>query len=367
MERSLKKLCAPAQGASMRKILRGLALVCSIALGLSGCATTNASKAGATSPPNGARIQEQQRIPAKLLYPKKLPAMTDDDVERLGDSYLRQGKLVEAFTQYDKLLHKHPGDCRLLYKRGMVYLLKGRNEQGLSDFRTVLEKEPNNPSAHAGAGQALFQLKHLDDAQKEFELALAINDRLWLAHDFLGIIYDYNHRYDLAVRQYQTAIALNPDGGALYNNLGVCWSLQGKWDKAVVAFEEALKRGYSQQQAGNNLGLALCHVGRFSEALQAFKRSGDQARAYNNIGSFYMQKGEYAQAVEAFQNAVRLRGGFYPEAGDNVEKARAAMLDSQMSPGKPSAPRAEKASVMAPERELPQAPRDIRIEGVEQD
>ncbi len=135
IERSLETL--PAPGARALKIFFWFAILASIAFGASGCANT--AKSGAAQTAYAARIEEQKKIPAQFLYPKKLPPMTDDDIERLGDSYLHQGKLVEAFTQYDKLLRKHPDNCGLLFKRGTVYLLKGRFQESLADFREILE------------------------------------------------------------------------------------------------------------------------------------------------------------------------------------------------------------------------------------
>ena len=312
------------------KNLTRLMIFTLLVLGVAGCASVNSKNQAATNSAYYKHLQEQQEIPGKYLYPKKLPKMTDEDYERLGDSYFRQGNLVDAFIQYDKLLQKHPGNSRLLYKRGMVYLLKDHDQEALADFRNALKKSPKNARIHEGVGRALFDLKRFDEAQKEFELALKLNDKLWLSHDYLGIIYDYKHQSSLAVRQYEAAIALNPDWGAVYNNLGVSWSLQERWDKAATAFEEAIKKGYSAPQVGDNLGLALCHLGRYPEALEAFRRSGDEAHAYNNLGSFYLQQGDYAEAIDDFQRAIQLRATLYPEANENLKKARAA-LDARIS------------------------------------
>jgi Tfp pilus assembly protein PilF len=301
-----------------------------IASGVFGCASKNS--AATIQSDYSKQIERQKMLPEEFTSPKKLPEMTDEDYERLGDSLSQQGNLEKGFIQYDKLLQKDPGNTRLLYKRGRIFLSKGRYIEALGDFQEAIKKEPGNALLHQGAGEALYKLKRFEEAEKEFQLALKSDGKLWLSHNFLGVIYDYKQRPDLAVEQYKAAISLKPEWGAVYNNLGVSYSLQGEWEKAAVEFENAIKKGYSDPQVGNNLGLALCQLGRDPEALEAFKRSGDEAQAYNNLGSFHLQRGNYSKAISAFERAIQLRTSFYPQATDNLKKAQAA-LSSEVSSG----------------------------------
>jgi tetratricopeptide (TPR) repeat protein len=304
----------------------GFAVLALIAFGTFGCASDKSNNSPAAGQSDYYKqLQQQKRIAEESVAPKKLPEMTDEDYERLGDRFTQQGNLEKGFIEYDKLLQKNPGNGRLLYKRGMIFLMKDRSLEALGDFQEALKKEPGNALLHQGVGEAFYKLKRLDEAEKEFQIALKSDGNLWLSHNFLGIIYDYKKRPDFAVEQYQAAISLRPEWGAVYNNLGVSWSLQGEWEKAVAAFEDAIKRGYSDTQVGNNLGLALCHLGKDMEAIEAFKRSGDEAQAYNNVGSFHMQQGDYEKAMREFEKAIQLRHTFYAQASENLKKAQAAL------------------------------------------
>ena len=344
----------PTAPAVVCKIFMGLGILGVIALGSFGCASNSDNQPGTIQSNYSKQIEMQKKISAEES-PKKLPEMTDDNLERLGDNLVQQGKLVKGFVEYDKLLQKHPGNSRLLYKRGMVFLTKDRSIEALGDFQEALKKEPNNALIHQAAGEALYKLKRLDDSEKEFQLALKLNDKLWLSHNFLGIIYDYKGHPDLAVEQYQAAISLNPEWGAVYNNLGVCWSMQGEYNKAAVAFEDAIRMGDSDPQVGNNLGLALCQLGRDLEAIEAFKRSGDEAQAYNNAGCFHLQKGDYDMALRDFEKAIQLRSKFYAQASENLKKAQAA-LNAQTASGPVDS---KKTSQKEPNAELPMVPQSV--------
>jgi tetratricopeptide (TPR) repeat protein len=53
-----------------------------------------------------------------------------------------------------------------------------------------LKNDPGNVLVYQGTGLALYRLQRLDDAEKEFQLALKADGKLWLSHNFLGVIYD---------------------------------------------------------------------------------------------------------------------------------------------------------------------------------
>jgi Flp pilus assembly protein TadD len=112
----------------------------------------------------------------------------------------------------------------------------------------------------------------------------------------------------------------------VFNNLGMSLLLKGDYGEAVKSFTEALKLETSNSKIHNNLALALCRLGRYPEALEVFKKGGDEASAYNNLGYLYMTEGKYKEAIEAFENALEIKPGFYLKAYENLRKAKAAYL-----------------------------------------
>jgi Flp pilus assembly protein TadD len=299
-----------------------------------GCASKNARTGSLILKGNHyEKVFKKQMARSSVEEPvqDKLPKMTDEEYERLGDAYLRQGNLEKAFMHYEKALSLNSDKTRLHYKEGLLFLSKGTNEQAIKAFHHVLSKEPDHALAHEGIGQALFKKGRFEDAQKHFQQALKGNPKLWKSHNFQGIIYDYEKRPEEAIHKYHAAIELKPDEGSLYNNLGISFSLMGEYEKAAAAFREALKTSASQRKIYNNLGLVLTLLGRYGEALEAFRRGGDAAQAFNNLGCMYLHQGNYDEAVRSFEKAMELAPTFYVKAGENLRKAKTASLNKSSS------------------------------------
>lgn len=280
--------------------------------------------------------RQEAGIPPELDAAKKLPAMTDADVERIGDGYYTEGKLEMAFLQYSKVLRKNPQNVRVLVKRGMIFLKRGLNESAMKDFQAVLEKKPDHAVAHQGMGQAFFQMKNHTEAERHFLKAVRADPGLWVSHNYLGILYDYQQLHEKALEHYTAALRARQDDASLYNNLGVSYALMGEDGKAVEAFRKGLSLSPRDRRIGNNLGMLLCKLGRDMEALEAFKTSGDEAQAYNNLGCVYLEDGQLEKAVQAFERAIQLRREPYAQASDNLRKAEMALQSGRGTADSPS-------------------------------
>jgi Flp pilus assembly protein TadD len=196
------------------------------------------------------------------------------------------------------------------------------NEHAILEFREALKKESRHALSHEGLGLAYFQMKKYDDAEVCFRKAVELDPKLWRAHNFLGVIYDYKEQYKKAIRQYQAAIALKENNGPLYNNLGISYFLAGDSRKAIAAFNRGLSTKSIHSRISNNLGLVLAEMGRYGEALEAFRKPGDEAQAYNNLGCIYLKHGKYEKAERCFEKAIELKPTFYAKASENARKAR---------------------------------------------
>lgn len=297
-----------------------------LAIGCWGCASKqhNADNGHTSTQILNARELHLRKKPGPVETEtlKRLPEMTWEEHERLGDLYFGRGNLGSAFVQYEKSLKLNPNNNGIHYKKGRLLIIGGMNEDAISEFKKALKKGPKHALFHEGLGMAYFQIKKYDDAEACFHKAIELDPKLWKAHNFLGIIYDYKKRSEKAVHQYEAAIALKDDNELLYNNLGISYFLAGDCEKAIKAFNKALATKRAPSKTYNNLGLVLASVGKYEEALEAFRKAGHEAHAYNNLGCAYLAQGKYKEAIGCFEKAIELEPTFYATASENLRKGR---------------------------------------------
>jgi len=305
--------------------------------GFPGCATSNnPQKAMMKEMAHRQELAQQKAaadIAAQEEMAKKIPEMKADGYEREGDNYIRQGNMDMAFVQYEKAQNLDPDSNGVRYKLGWLLLNRGLNAEALKNFEEIQRREPDNALAYEGIGRVNIALKDYDKAGKNLEKALQLKPDFWQCHALFAFLYDRQGRYDDAIASYQKAIAIKSDSFLLYNNLGMSYYMKGDYEKSVEAYIHALKVNEKAPPATyNNLGIALGKLGRYNDAMNIFKRAGDEASACNNMGMVYMADKKYVQALESFEKAIELKPSFYIKAHENIAKAKDAMKSVSATP-----------------------------------
>jgi Flp pilus assembly protein TadD len=315
----------------MRRSVYFRFLLIFLAVALMGCASRNTPQTQLIRQASEYRqMMDRQKASADEEAFKKIPPLTAEGYEKLGDQYFLQGKADIAFKNYYEALRLEPGQIRVRYKIGRLFLEKGLLEEAEKEFQGVLEKNPDYALAHEGLGRVYFGRQKLSEAEKEFARAIQLDSSLWQAHNFLGIIYDRQREFKKASFHYQKAITLQPNAGILYNNLGMSLFLKGEYEASLEALLEGAKLDPNNKRILNNLGLLLCKMGRLQEAFETFKTSGNEASAYYNLGCFYLMEKKYKEAIQSYQKAIDAKPEFYVEAYEKMNKAKAALATSAL-------------------------------------
>lgn len=252
-----------------------ISFIVSLVIGPFGCASAkNMAQNLMNKESEYKRIMQQQQRQKALIDEqeealKKLPEMTADSYEKMGDYYLQQADKGRAFINYSKSVELEPQQSSARYKKGMLLLERGMTDEARKEFETIIENYPENALAYQGMARVSLTQGDTEKAEDYFRIALQKDSRLWQAHNFFGIIFDRQKRYADAQAEYKSAIAIRPDIGMLFNNLGLSYYLSEEYEKAVLAFEEALRKS-ENKKIFNNYGLALMKLGKNNEAFEAF-------------------------------------------------------------------------------------------------
>ena len=93
-------------------------------------------------------------------------------------------------------------------------------------------------------------------------------------------------------------------------NLGLDYAGLGRYKEAIDAFKEAIRISPDLAKAHHNMGWAYDVLGRYDEAIDAYKQairiSPDLAEAHCNMGAIYSRHERYTEAIDAFKEAIRI-------------------------------------------------------------
>jgi len=111
-------------------------------------------------------------------------------------------------------------------------------ELGLDAARTASKLSPDLGETHAAVAWGLFGQGHWDEAEEEFEVAIALSPGYASAHQWFGNLLRYTGRAEAAIAHHERAVELDPLSKIISLELGRALLISGRIEEAVQRFEE---------------------------------------------------------------------------------------------------------------------------------
>lgn len=168
--------------------------------------------------------------------------------------------------------------CHILSKIVVLFFLAASFVMGCSSQPRIPESLLDTPEHHVASGLKLLQKNYLNDAKREFELALQLNPNCSDAHRGLGLTYGEEQQFEAALESMgkarETAMT-NRETALAYVGFMRLYTMEGGdlWlDKVKARFLDALQFQKDMPDAYFYLGMAYKKANQPSEAEGAFKR-----------------------------------------------------------------------------------------------
>ncbi len=231
-----------------------------------------------------------------------------------ASAYLRNRVWQSERTLWEDVVRKSPEKARGHNNLGLAYAEADRLDDAIRQYALALRIDPYLAETHLNLGVAYERTKRIDMAIVEFQTAVAIKPEQHAWRQNLGRAYYRARRYDEAIREFTNAVGARPDSADAYAGLGLAYAAKGLTDEAVRSYSEALRLKPDFAEVRNNLGLAYVASKRYDAAIKEFERAieikPEYPVAYNNLGLVYYTTGRFDEAIRAYAEAVALMPDF---------------------------------------------------------
>jgi len=179
---------------------------------------------------------------------------------------------------YARLEESFPDSWRTHQLRAEGHALRRDLDNAFKEFQVALQLQPNVPELHEALGELYLDNHSDEDAQSELERAVALDPSRAHALYLLGRLYVQNRENEKALPYLQRALRLQPDLTEASGLLGTAYVRLGEFAKAIPRLEKAA----SLDHYGNvhyQLSLAYRKLGQAELAEKALVRSQDLRRS----------------------------------------------------------------------------------------
>jgi len=205
---------------------------------------------------------------------------------------------------------------------------------------------PTQADQHNERGIELADRGWLEEAEKEFEKAIALDPASAHPHENLAMLHARRKRWREALLAHLKAVEVEPlSSGARFTLAS--FLANHALEMAEAEYREAIAADPEHAEAHLELGLALADMGKAAEGLAelaiAVRLAPEDPMARQELASLLMDEGDYRTAIGHLREAARLdpesfethldlglcyaQKGFYEEAERAYEKARSFRPD----------------------------------------
>jgi Flp pilus assembly protein TadD len=217
-----------------------------------------------------------------------------------------------ALTQYRQLVDADPENAEAHYNLGNALIVLGKFKDAAACYEQTLLLQRHHAEACCNLGVALAEQGLLADAVTRYEQALQLRPSYPEAMFNRANALKALGQFEAAGAGYKQALRLRPDWPAAHNNLGLTYAQMGQFGDAVASYEQALRLAPNYSEAHNNLGLCLQAQGILDLALQHFDAAlqlqPDFAAAHANRAQLWLLLGHYGRGWPEYEWRWKLPG-----------------------------------------------------------
>ncbi len=187
----------------------------------------------------------------------------------------------------------------------------GRNEEGITLCKAILEEQPYNELAWFNLGAAYQGIKLHEKAIDAYEYVTAINDKFENAYRNMGDAHLRLRNYKVAIECLEKLLELSMPEAVVYEAIGHCYDRLENYAQARFYYKKASHLDLDDAHMHYKIATTYMNEASWASAIKCLNtalRTNNMHPDYNlAIGQCYMQVGNVDEALTRMGNVVRIR------------------------------------------------------------
>lgn len=252
----------------------------------------------------------------------KIAASLMEKFPKQADGYRLKGIINYRLKNYAEAVNllqasnKISPTIEAYYFLGLSSFGLGDMESALSQFRTILDRNPSFARARLLTAVILLRQKRVDDSIAEINKVLQIDSRNALAHNLLGSAYLAKGMYEEGMKELTRATELDPKMADAHVKKGLLLFGKGKEREAETELTTAVR--VAPDILNTRLLLSSYHIRRneFAKALSVTREGLNGTKSdsplYNNMARIMFLQGKQADGLNYLAKAKAMDPAFLP-------------------------------------------------------
>ena len=229
----------------------------------------------------------------------------------LSDVYDDYENFEKVFDCLVLILTQDPANEEALYKICFWTDFTGRNEEGITLHKHILEEQPFSELAWFNLGAAYQGLKLHEKALDAYGYAIAINEKFDNAYRNMGDAYLRLRKYRDAIECLEKVLELSLPETVIYEAIGHCYDRLANYAQARFYYKKASHMNSEDNRMHYKIACTYMNESAWASAVKNLNvalRTQRMQPDYNlALGQCYMQLNNIDEALACFGNVVRIR------------------------------------------------------------
>ena len=253
---------------------------------------------------------ERKHAEAVACYLKGLKVDPNHPVLHLNlaKSYDKLGEFIKAQAEYEAALRSKPGWLEAIENYSDLLLRKNKTKTASEIVKKALHLNPKDAAMHTKLGDVYCRQDNYDEAETEYNVALAIKPDYTKAMSGLAGTYETTGRLDEALELAERMEVVAPQDMAVKRQHAHILLSADKIEKAGEKIQELFAADPDDVHTLNLLGQYYICAGDEKKASGCFKKiralRPDYTSFYREAGKRHSQKGDYKKAEEFYRKFI---------------------------------------------------------------